>query len=121
MADTQKGHSIDLKRIFFLDSSEIQEAYSSAELKDELKFLNNELEKNKLPPCKRDTRVHSTWTKAAYASCISAARLQLLDLDPKWIENRKDEMWELNDMQRMSKERAYQERLESELENKFFC
>ena len=97
------------------------DAYKTTGLKDELKILNDELKKKNLPKVKRDTRVHKTWNKAVYASCISAARLQLLDVDKNWIENRKVELWESNDMQRMSKERVYQEKLKSELENKFFC
>ena len=65
------------------------DAYKTTGLKDELKILNDELKKKNIPEVKRDTRVHKTWNKAAYASCISAARLKLLDVDKNWIEKKK--------------------------------
>ena len=90
-------------------------------MKAELKFLNSELLKLKLPVVKRDRRVYKTWNKSAYASCIAKARLQLLDVDNNWIEKRKTEIWEQNDMHRMGKQRVFKEKVRSELENDFFC
>lgn len=120
LAENEKEVSLDLKRIFFLKLEEIKGSYTLVELKDEFKFLNSELQKKGLKEVERDNRLYKTWTKAAYASCISAARLKLLDADSKWIENRKNDLWEKNDMRRMSKDREYQRKVEDELRNKFF-
>ena len=112
--------TVNVERIFFLHVSKIKAAYTHSEMKDEFKFLNTELENRNIAPVKKDNRLYKTYTKDAYASCISEARLKLLDVDKNWIEKRKTDIWEENDMKRMSKERLFQGKVESELGKKFF-
>ena len=104
-----------------MDPKEIENAYIGKEMRGELKILNKELEKLGKDAVKKDPRVHRTWTKAAYASCISQARLQLLGHDGDFAEKRRTELWEEHDMRVMAKEREYNGKIDNELGNKFFC
>ena len=45
LAENEKEVSLDLKRIFFVDINKIKDSYSLIELKEELKYVNNELKK----------------------------------------------------------------------------
>ena len=69
---------------------------------------------------KRNKGVFKNPTKDAFATCIAAARLNILDVDSKWIEKRKDEIWEENNMSRVSKESTFDQKVETELQSNFF-
>ena len=119
--ENEKDFSIDMERIGFLNEEEIKKAYTAKEMKDEWKYLNSELEKIGMEPVKRNPHAYSSYTKAAYASCMAKARLQLLDADEDFLEKRKTELWEKNDMKRMAKDRDFSRRVANELSNEFFC
>lgn len=117
----EQRQQVNEKRIQELDALQITKLYSSDEIREEYKFLNDELKKLKLPEVKRDTRVYKNWTKPAYALCISTARLRLLDHDKEWIDNRLKSIKETYDQELISKHERFIENVRSELRNDFFC
>ena len=121
VAEDEKEFEIDVRRIEFLDVEAIKGAYIVDELKAELQKMNEELQALGKPPIERDTRVYKSWIKSAYATCVSNARLALLDVDSKWIEKKKNDILEGNDIRRKGKERLYKEKAQLELKNEFFA
>ena len=93
-----------------LDVVQIKDAYTSDELKVEMKKLNDELKALGEPEIERNKTVYPRLVKAAYADCVSKARLALLDLDEDWIEKKKDEILEQNDIRRKGKEQKYKKK-----------
>ena len=93
-----------------LDVVQIKDACTSDELIVEMKKLNDELKALGEPEIKRDKRAYPRLVKAAYADCVSKAQLALLDLDEDWIEKKKDEILENNDMHRKGKEQKYKKK-----------
>ena len=121
-AADEKDCALNEARVALLDVTEIKKAYTASELKDEFKLLNAELKKKGLPPVKKNNHAYpGAYNKAAYASCIASQRLQMMDLDENWIDKRKEDIWEKNDMRRMAKERDFTQRMKDELKNPFFC
>ena len=121
LADDEEGFNIEMERITFLNDLDIKSAYTVKELKEELKFLNNELEKLGKEKVTKDPRKHpGQWNKNSYACCIATARLSLLDADKDFSEKRRTEIWEKHDMRRMSKEREFCKKVNAELNNPFF-
>jgi hypothetical protein len=121
MAAGDEQDDLELARIEYLDPDDIKKAYLLDELKLELKDLNNELVKNNLPEeNKRDTSVYKSWSKAAFAKSISNARIKLLDIDADFLKKKKMDIWEENDMRKMTKERQFSEDVDTELDNAFF-
>ena len=109
------------KWIEYLDVDEIKGAYLLEELKDEVKKLNAELQRMGQGPAEIDPRLYKRKNKSVFAAKVSAARLKLLDIDSKWIEKRKIDILEQNDMRRRGKDRLFKGRAKNELSNDFFC
>ena len=122
-ADEEQKKSL-VNRISLLNLKEIQIAYTVDEMKEELRYLNREL-KNLDPDhtdIKWDRQKYKSENSSALSACISSARSNLMKKDKNWMEDRKSNMMEEQDQQRIWKEQKFEGKMKKELyENDFFC
>ena len=108
-----------IDRVACLEPSKLADLYKVDELKDELKMLNQELERRAMEKEKRDPNAYSSMTKSAYIFYVIKARTRLISKDKNFTKNRIRSIEEIYRGRNEEEKRNFKERVDNELSNKF--